>query len=445
MSFRDLPSVDRLERMLPRDVPRLIRVDIARAAVDAARRALSSGATVDAVSMAEESAAAFSRARQRAVINATGVLLHTNLGRAPLHPEAAEAARQAAGEYTNLELELSTGSRGGRNHHLSQLITAVTRAEAAMVVNNNAGALFLTLAAIALGTGVPVSRGELIEIGGSYRLPELMAASGARLVEVGTTNRTRIADHRDAIDASTGMLLKVHPSNYRIEGFTEDASLAEMIGLARERQLPFAFDAGSGLIDAQVPWLEGPPPPWLAGEPGIAQSIELGCDLVMFSGDKLLGGPQAGIIVGSADLIARLRRHPVARAMRVDGPTAAALDVTLALYADGRAHEIPFWRMASAPADALERRLEALRSAGVPGEIVPGHSTVGAGSVPGSVIPGPVLALSAHPDAAYLTLLAAEPVPVVTRREAGRLIVDVRSVLPHHDAFLAEALVTACR
>ena len=273
MSLRDLPPVDRLERMLPRDVPRLIRVEIARASVDAARHAIESGSQTDAVSLAQESAAGFSRSRQRALINATGVLLHTNLGRAPLHPEAAEAARAAATEYTNLEIELESGSRGGRNSHISRLLRALTGAEAAMVVNNNAGALFLTLMALAAAKSVPVSRGELIEIGGSYRLPELMAASGARLVEVGTTNRTRLGDHRDAIDHTTGMLLKVHPSNYRIEGFAEEATLGELVGLANERALPLAFDAGSGLVDARARWLEGPPPPWLTGEPGIAQAV----------------------------------------------------------------------------------------------------------------------------------------------------------------------------
>ncbi|HEY5686344.1 MAG TPA: L-seryl-tRNA(Sec) selenium transferase [Acidimicrobiia bacterium] len=445
MSLRDLPPVDRLERMLPRDVPRLIRVEIARASVDAARQAIESDSQTDAVSLAQESAAGFSRSRQRALINATGVLLHTNLGRAPLHPEAAEAAREAATEYTNLEIELETGSRGGRNSHISRLLQALTGAEAAMVVNNNAGALFLTLIALAAAKSVPVSRGELIEIGGSYRLPELMAASGARLVEVGTTNRTRVGDHREAIDHTTGMLLKVHPSNYRIEGFAEEATLGELVGLANERALPMAFDAGSGLVDARARWLEGPPPPWLAGEPGIAQAVEMGVDLVMFSGDKLLGGPQAGVIVGTAELIGRLRTHPVARALRIDGPTAAALGVTLSLYADGRAREIPFWSMATADETSLAARTAALVAAGVPGEIVPGFATVGAGSVPGSEIPGPVLVLDAPADRAYLALLRSDDVPVVARREAGSLTVNLRSVDPRHDEQLALALVAACR
>lgn len=444
MDLRDLPSVDRLEQSLPDTLTRGMRVDVARAAVAVARARLLGGEAADAFEIAQAAASAFLDARQRPVVNATGVLLHTNLGRAPLHPEAVEAASHAGSSYTNLELDLTTGQRGGRNHHLIEQLRVLTGAEAGMVVNNNAGALFLTLAALARNARVPVSRGELIEIGGSYRLPDLMAASGATLVEVGTTNRTRIADHRAAIDANTALLLKVHPSNYRIEGFTEEAALEEMIDLAAETGIPLVFDAGSGLIDERVPWINGPPPRWLSDEPGIVQAIELGADLVMFSGDKLLGGPQAGLIVGKRALIDRLRSHPIARAMRMDGSTAAALDATLGLYLGGRAGEIPFWNMATLERSALQRRIEAMLAAEVPGEMVEGASTVGAGSVPGSEIPSPLLRLDVPADHVYVKLLTGTPA-VVGRREAGHLLIDLRTVPPESDADLRTALIAACR
>ncbi len=444
MDLRDLPSVDKLEQELPDTLARGMRVEMARAAIATARQRLLAGEAADAVEIAKSAASAFLDARQRSVVNATGVLLHTNLGRAPLHPDAVEAAAQAGSYYTNLELDLTTGRRGGRNHHLVEQLRVLTGAEAGMVVNNNAGALFLALAALARNARVPVSRGELIEIGGSYRLPDLMAASGATLVEVGTTNRTRIADHRAAIDDDTALLLKVHPSNYRIEGFTEEATLEEMVALAGETGVPLVFDAGSGLIDERVPWIKGAPPQWLAGEPGIVQAIELGADLVMFSGDKLLGGPQAGLIVGRKTLIDRLRTHPIARAMRMDGSTAAALDATLSLYLGGQAGEIPFWSMATTDRSALQRRIEAMLAGDVPGEMVEGASTVGAGSVPGSEIPSPLLRLDAPADHVYLRLLAGTPA-VVGRREAGQLLIDLRTVPPESDADLRTALITACR
>jgi L-seryl-tRNA(Ser) seleniumtransferase len=421
-----------------------MRVDIARSAIAVARGSLLDGQEANAAALAQATAERFLKSRQRAVLNATGVLLHTNLGRAPLHPEAVTAATEAGLGYTNLELDLTTGQRGGRNHHLTEQLRVLTGAEAAMVVNNNAGALFLTLTALAAGRRVPVSRGELIEIGGSYRLPELMAASTATLVEVGTTNRTRIADHRRAIDEDTAMLLKVHPSNYRIEGFTEEASLADMVGLAADTGLPLVFDIGSGLIDERVPWIKGPPPDWVGGEPGVVQAIELGVDLVMFSGDKLLGGPQAGLIVGRRDLISQLRAHPIARAMRTDGLTAAALDATLGLYVDGRAAEIPFWAMATTDPAALQRRIEWLLGEGVPGEMVAGTSTVGAGSVPGSEISSPLIRLDTDADRSFLALLEGSP-PVVGRRDSGRLLVDLRTVPPEADDELRTALLAACR
>ncbi|MGF1665367.1 MAG: L-seryl-tRNA(Sec) selenium transferase [Acidimicrobiia bacterium] len=423
---RDLPSVDKVMRSLPSDLPRLLASEIARAAVEQARSAIDTGGDSDAVGIADRAAARLLERRPKTVINATGVLLHTNLGRAPLDRHAAEAARAAAVGYGNLEMQLDTGKRGGRGAHALELIRALTGAEAALIVNNNAGALFLALIALAAGRSVPVSRGELIEIG--------------------TTNRTRVGDYQRACDESTAMLLKVHPSNYRIEGFAEEATLTQLAALGAERRLPLVFDAGSGLLDARTPWLEGPPPRWLAGEPGVAQSIGAGADLVMFSGDKLLGGPQAGIVVGRADLVARLRTHPVTRAMRIDGPSLVALGLTLERYADGTAHRLPFWAMATATHETLLARCErVLAEAGLTDAAVETRSsTVGAGSVPGSEVPSPVIVIGGDTDRRYLALLAAVS-PVVGRREAGSLVIDLRAVFEDDDATVAAALAETCR
>jgi L-seryl-tRNA(Ser) seleniumtransferase len=445
-SLRELPSVDRVAKSLPNGVPRALASEIARAAIDEARSRLLAGEQADATEIAVRAARSLLRARPTVVVNATGVLLHTNLGRAPVHPAAADAAREAAAGYGNLEIDLGTGRRGGRGTYASRLLTATTGAEAAMVINNNAGALLLSLLAFGAGRSVPVSRGELIEIGGSYRLPDLMAASGARLVEIGTTNRTRIGDYEAACDDTTAMILKIHPSNYRVEGFAQSATIDELVALARTRDLPMVYDVGSGLLDERTPWLPGSPPAWLSDEPGVRQTIEAGAGLVMFSGDKLLGGPQAGLIVGDAKLIDRLAAHPVARAMRIDGPNLAALAVTLEHYADGSAAELPFWRMATASFDELEGRARRIIAAAeIEAEIVPGSSTPGAGSVPGREVASPVIAVSGSTDSRYLALLAAEPTPVVGRREDGRLVLDLRSVAPEDDAAVAAALGTACR
>ena len=440
MPMRDLPSVDRLLRSLQTDLPRALITDVARAAIDEAREAISAGGEADATEIAAARVRDLQAARKTRVINATGVLLHTNLGRAPIPRAAAGAGSEAATGYGNLEFDLSTGKRGSRTGYLKSLFAAITGAEVAMVVNNNAGALFLTLIALAGGRPVPVARGELIEIGGSYRLPELMEASGVQLVEVGTTNRTRAVDYRKAADPA--LLLKIHPSNYRVSGFTEEASIEELAGLGRELGVPLAFDAGSGLIDDTCPWAPGPPPVWLSDEPGVVQSLEAGADLVMFSGDKLLGGPQGGIIVGRADLVARLESHPVARALRVDGATGAALTVVAEAYAAGTAADLPFWRMALGSDDDLRQRSASLVAAIGSGEIVESSSTPGAGSVPGGQIPGPAIAFDQ--GGLYEELLAGHP-PIVGRREQGRLLLDLRSVDPADDAALISRLEAACR
>lgn len=434
------PSIDRLARQLAAGggaaIPLPVRIAAARRAIAEAR---SHGASADHAALAAADLARLAGRRPTRVVNATGVLLHTNLGRASLHSVAAEAARVAAMHHANVELDLSTGSRGGRDAYAAELLAALTGAEAATVVNNNAGALVLTLATLG-GTGhVVVSRGELIEIGGSFRLPDLMAASAASVVEVGTTNRTRLEDYEEVIADAT-VVLKVHPSNYRIEGYAASVGYRELAALCRRRAATFVVDVGSGLLDARTPWLPGSPPAWLAAEPGVRQTLGDGADLVLFSGDKLLGGPQAGLVVGRGDLVARLDAHPLKRALRIDGPTMAALAATLDLYADGRAAEIPFWHVATLRGDELEERLQPLLGAVEDdGRVVAGESVAGAGSVPGWGIPTPVLSVAGRADRRWRTLLDSDP-PILARREAGRLVVDLRAVDPGDDEHVASRL-----
>ncbi|MFW2338688.1 MAG: L-seryl-tRNA(Sec) selenium transferase [Acidimicrobiia bacterium] len=442
--LRHLPSVDGLIREIDSPLPVTLVTEVARRAIDEARELLTAGESADARELAAAKLSRLELTRPQAVVNATGVLLHTNLGRAPLAPAAALAAQRAATGYGNLEFDLATGRRGGRGAYVQDLLCSLTGAEAAAVVGNNAGALLLTLAAIG-GTGeVPVSRGELIEIGGSYRLPELMGAGRARMVEVGTTNRTRKSDYQRAVTAETSLLLKVHPSNYRVMGFAEDTPLDDLVDVGHTHSVPVAFDIGSGLLDAGVPWLEGAPPAWLKDEPGVRQALATGVDIVTFSGDKLVGGPQAGIIVGSREAVTTMTTHPIARALRIDGPNLAALAVTLELYADGRGGEIPFWEMATRSDEELRTRLEMLQAA-VGGEIRQASSVPGAGSVPGAELPTPVLAVDdVNVDAAWDRLLTASP-PIVARRDAGVLIIDLRAVPIEADGAVLVALEAACR
>lgn len=379
--------------------------------------------------------------RPRPVINATGVIIHTNLGRAPVSAAAADAMRRAMAGYSDLEYVLAEGRRGSRHALLEPLLCRLTGAEAALVVNNNAGATLLVLSALAVGRGVLVSRGQLVEIGGGYRIPDVMAAGGARLVEVGTTNRTRIADYRAAIDETTALILRVHASNYRIVGFTAEAALGELVALGREHGLPVVDDLGSGSLIDTVQF-------GLAAEPLVPTSLAEGAALATFSGDKLLGGPQAGVIVGRADLVAQLRKHPLTRAMRPGKDTIAGLHATLLHYARGEALEaVPVWRMIAAPAPELRRRAARWRSTlarrGVASRLTPGHSTVGGGSLPGEALPTTLLALdSPHPDALAAALRRADP-PVVARIEGGAVVLDPRTVLPGEDEALLRA-VAAC-
>ena len=448
MHARDLPSVDSLATHVraaiePRTLPHALLVTLAREAIDRARSAIERDEPVAApLERAVLDARRLVAARPTRIINATGVLLHTNLGRAPVHADAVDAAVAVAGGYANVEFDLATGARGGRNAYVADLLCAVTGAEAAIAVNNNAGALLLALAALAgRGGRVAVSRGELIEIGGSFRLPDLMASSGATLVEVGTTNRTRISDFA-AVIGDVDLVLKVHPSNYRIHGFAEDVGYAALAGLAGDHGVPMVADVGSGLIDTRTPWLDGPPPHWLADEPGVRQSLDVGADIVLFSGDKLLGGPQAGIAVGRSDLVERMARHPMARALRIDGTTAAQLGVTLEAYAAGTARDLPFWRMARIDADTLWVRHQAvLDRAGIAGAVVDAESVPGAGSVPGETIPSPALRLPGRGDAAWKHLVSLDP-PIVGRRRDDALMLDLRTVDPADDDLVVAALAT---
>ena len=414
------PSVDALARSLAAtsSLPHPLLVEVARSAV------ASSGAQAPSVAQAE--VAALERLLLQRVVNATGVLLHTNLGRAPL------AVHRAAG-YHNLEFDLSTGGRGSRHAHAGGLLARVCGAEAAIVVNNCAAAVLLVLSALARDRDVLVSRGEAVEIGGGFRVPEVMAESGARLVDVGTTNRTRVDDYRRALPGrDVALVLKVHPSNYRVEGFTQSTPVEDLATLG----VPVVADIGSGLLDQNTPWLSGPPPAWVAHEMAARQTLAAGAALVTFSGDKLLGGPQAGIIAGRRDLVERCARHPLARALRADGLTLALLqDVALHyLRRDGQA--IPFWRMASVPVEALQRRAGALVAALGTGAVVPLDSLPGAGSLPGQVIPSAGVAVTGD----HLAALRAAPVPVVARVREGTTVVDLRTVDADDDAAVLAAL-----
>ena len=366
------------------------------------------------------------------MINATGVILHTNLGRAPVSRAAGEAMRRAALGYSDLEYELEAGHRGSRHDLLVDRLRRLTGAEAALVVNNNAGATLLVLSALAQGRGVVVSRGQLVEIGGGYRIPEVMAAGGARLVEVGTTNRTHPRDYENAIDEDVALLLRVHTSNYRLVGFTTEVSLETMVEIGRRHGVSVVDDMGSGsLLDTAAYGL--------SPEPLVQQSIAAGVDLVTFSGDKLLGGPQAGLIVGRAEYVERLRRHPLTRALRPGKSTLAGLAATLDHYLRGEAErEVPVWRMIAADPRALRERAGAWSGAITQAmgadsptlRLIDGQSAAGGGSLPGESLPTTLLAIDhAHPDQLAAALRAADP-PVIARVADGALLLDPRTVLP---------------
>jgi L-seryl-tRNA(Ser) seleniumtransferase len=430
-----LPRIDDLVRSAHAAVRRFgtaATTDALRGAVDEAREAIRQGsaAPTNLVERAEAVLAERFPGPPTRVINATGVVIHTNLGRAPLSA-AAMAAVAEAGGYCDVEYDLATGERGARGTRLAGLLTQVTGAEAGIAVNNAAAALVLALAALASGRQVPVARGELVEIGGSFRLPEIMAASGARLLEVGTTNRTRAQDYGAGDDVA--LLLKVHPSNYRISGFTAAPSVEELSAVARDRGVPLLYDVGSGLLgDAR----------WLPDEPSVAGALRAGADLVICSGDKLLGGPQAGLLVGRHELVAACRQHPLARALRLDKLRIAALTATLEGYLRGEAP--PVGQMLRADVDTLRARAERIaRSCG--GAVVDGESVVGGGAAPGVGLPGPVLCIASDRPAAGAAALRQGVPPIIVRVDEGALWVDPRTVDPSDDEMLAERLAALAR
>jgi L-seryl-tRNA(Ser) seleniumtransferase len=416
----------------------------ARAAVLAGRPAPSAAGVLDrAVQRLEREASG----AVRRVINATGVVVHTNLGRAPLS-ESARAAVQAAAGYASVEYELADGSRGSRTAHVGALAAELCGTDAATVVNNGAAALLLVLAALAGGREVVVSRGELIEIGGSFRLPDVMTMSGVHLVEVGTTNRTHLDDYRRAIRPATGLLLKAHRSNFRQVGFTAEVTGAELAGLGAEHGVPFVYDLGSGLIRDVDP--HGPLGP-LADEPSVHAAVRDGADLVVFSGDKLLGGPQAGIVAGRTELVEACRRHPLARALRIDKLQRAALESTLTAHLrDAIPLEVPTVASLATDLDRLRRRSEAIatrlsdgsgETAGV--EMVELASVVGGGALPGVELPSAGLAMSCDDPDGLAARLRHGRVPVIVRIDHGRVLVDLRTVAAAEDDELADLLAAA--
>ena len=441
LSPRELPSIDRLlQDPTLRALPRQLVVQVAREVLDDARRGLRDGGWPhdlgDLPALVAERVERAITPPLRSVINATGVVIHTNLGRAPLSAAALAAAQATAAGYANLEYDLEAGERGSRHELVSDLLRRLTGAEAALVVNNNAAAVLLVLSALGQGKEAIISRGQLVEIGGGFRIPDVMRQSGVNLVEVGTTNRTYAADYAAAIGERTALVLRVHTSNFLLVGFTHAPELSELVQVAEARGLPVVDDLGSGsLLDTAAYGL--------AKEPMVQESVAAGAGLVTFSGDKLLGGPQAGVIVGRASLVSTLKKHPLTRAVRPDKLTLAALGATLVHYVRGEAErEVPVWRMLGATLEILEQRAAVLAGA-VGGVVVETRSAVGGGSLPGQTQPSKAVALdSSEPDRLAANLRSADP-PVVGRIEDGRLLLDLRTVLPELDATLREAVIRA--
>jgi L-seryl-tRNA(Ser) seleniumtransferase len=427
MDLRELPAVDELLRdeRLARE-PHALAVEAARTALERAREEIRAGVEPgDVAQRAVDELAALRRPRLRRAINATGIVVHTNLGRAPLAERALERVADVGRGYSNLEYDLSSGSRGSRQDHVAGLLRRLTGAEAVLVVNNNAAAVLLALAALAEGREVVVSRGELIEIGDGFRIPEVLARSGARLREVGTTNRTRAADYEAAVGPETGALLRVHQSNFRVVGFAAQPSVAELARVASRHGLPLVDDLGSGVLVE------------LEDEPSARRSLADGADLVCFSGDKLLGGPQAGIVAGRADLVERLRRHPLQRALRADKLTIAALEGTLALHLEAP-DEIPVVRMLREDAAVVRARAERL-AALVGGSVETTVARVGGGALPLAELPS--FACTIEEELAT-PLRAAEP-PVVGIVRDGRLLLDCRTIADAEVAEVAAAVAAA--
>lgn len=450
--YRGLPSVEELLqdhtlRGYERKVGRAVVVDAVRMSLDAARADIRAGRNapmlallLDAITERIEQSV---RPTLTRVVNATGVILHTNLGRAPLSQDALLAVQAAAASYSNLEYDLDAGERGSRYTHAAELLKKLTGAEAALVVNNNAAAVMFILRVFAQGSQVIISRGQLVEIGGGFRVPDVLSESGARMVEVGTTNRTRVSDIENAINANTGLLLRVHPSNFRVIGFTEEVSLEQMGELGRKHRLPVVDDLGSGALLETTTY-------GLAHEPMPQESLRAGADLVAFSGDKLLGGPQAGIIVGKKEFVTKLIKHPLARALRVDKLTLSALQATLLHYLKNEApQKIPVWQMISAKTEVLDQKANAWRERwkkfGLDASVIETFSTVGGGSLPGETLPTRAVALNVSSPDTFMAKLRANHPPIIARIENNRVVIDPRTILPHDETFLLEGVESAFR
>jgi L-seryl-tRNA(Ser) seleniumtransferase len=450
--LRLLPSVDELlhsasGQQLVQRYSRSMTLQAVRASISQARAQIRQGAPCpssdEILTVAEHILDESQRPNLQPVINATGVIINTNLGRSPLSQEALQAVQRVAGGYTNLEYDLEAGERGSRHSHISALLCELTGAEAALVTNNNAAAVLLALSTLAAGREVIISRSQLVEIGGGFRVPDVMSQSGCQLIEVGTTNRTRLSDYVAAITERTALLLTVHPSNFQIMGFTESAPVEAMAALAHQQGLLLMDDLGSGCLLASEHY-------GLRHEPMPQESIAAGADVVCFSGDKLLGGPQAGILVGKAAALERISRHPLMRAMRIDKMTLAALEATLRHYQREEAGtHIPIWRMiAASPASISSRAaswVSELQKYGIPARMQRGESTVGGGSLPGETLPTTLLALDARNVPMSLDELAKRlrlrSLPLIVRILRDALLVDPRTVLEEQDNKVVQAFV----
>ena len=442
--LRQLPSIDQLlqnpavEKWIEA-YGRPLTVDALRSTLDAIRVRFPETRTIPdqgrILELAHQTLQSWVEPSLVPVINATGVILHTNLGRAPLSRAAIQAMQEIAGGYSNLEYDLGKGRRGSRLVHAEDLLQRLLGVEAALVVNNNAAAVLLALSALARRRSVVIARSQLVEIGGGFRVPDVMKQSGARLVEVGATNRVHLADYQQALqEGSIALFLRAHRSNFRILGFTSEPSLAEIAGLAHEAGIPLIDDLGSGALLNTENY-------GLGHEPTVFESLQAGADLVCFSGDKLLGGPQAGLIVGKADLIARLRKHPLARAIRADKLCLAALSATITHYVKDEAErEIPIWRMISASMDGLYNRVQRWQADLRCGEIRTSQSTIGGGSLPGETLPTYVLALPVKYPDRISKALRSFSVPIITRVENDSIMLDPRTVLPEQAPILLNGI-----
>ncbi len=450
--LRLLPSVDELlhsasGQQLVQRYSRSMTLQAVRASISQARTQIRQGASCpssdEILTVAEHFLDESQRPNLQPVINATGVIINTNLGRSPLSQEALQAVQWVAGGYNNLEYELEAGERGSRHSHVSTLLCELTGAEAALVTNNNAAAVLLALSTLAAGREVIISRGQLVEIGGGFRVPDVMSQSGCKLIEVGTTNRTRLSDYAAAITEHTALLLTVHPSNFQIVGFTESTSVEAMAELAHQHELLLMDDLGSGCLLASERF-------GLGHEPMPQESIAAGADVVCFSGDKLLGGPQAGILVGKAAVLQRISKHPLMRAIRIDKMTLAALEATLRHYQREEAEtHIPIWRMIAASPGSIAGRaaswVSKLQKYGIPARMQRGESTVGGGSLPGETLPTTLLALDAGNVSMSLDELAKRlrlrSSPLIVRILRDALLVDPRTVLEEQDNEVIQAFV----